>query len=646
MGCCHSFARRKLGRFFIACSVFFALGLINVSTGLAQGRLPSSSSIHKHLGDSTDLRATSRPETPALSLTVYDQNHAPINRQAVVKVTNRASKDVLWQTTQDKSVASFSALGSGEYDVEVSAVGYLTTRQQVTLSNEGGGSRLDLVLSPDPQAVDIADSSDRRTPANIRKELRRALQQLQAEKMDEARATLGDAYQKAPLSSELNFLLGYIAFQKNDLARSEAYLSAATKLDPQNLQALTLLGRLYLQNKNYDLARVKLEESVQADSANWIAHALLAAVYLKQNQTEKAKNQADLAIEKGKGVGYAAQLLRAEALTQLGQSQAAIQALQAYLQDDSSGPTATQARKRIAELQSSESARTQDRGLDATGIDQMLTASYPTPVLQSWHPVGVDESKPAVVPGVACPYENVIQQAGERVKELVDGLAKFDATETMLHQDLDEFGSPRTNVSLKFDYLASIRHAKPGVLLVDEYRTWHSQAEDFPDHIATRGLPALAFVFHPDVRDNFEMNCEGLGTWNGAATWLMHFQQREDKPHHTQEYLVNGRVFPVSVKGRAWIAADSFQIVRLESDLVRPIPQILLFSQHWSVDYGPVHFAKQDQDLWLPKNAELYFNFMKHRYFRRHTFDHFMLFSVDTEEKRKEPKPALDPGPA
>jgi len=247
---------------------------------------------------------------------------------------------------------------------------------------------------------------------------------------------------------------------------------------------------------------------------------------------------------------------------------------------------------------------------------------------------------------VSCPYDTVIEEAGKRVKALVDGLARFDAIESMLHEDLDEFGIPKTKISLKFDYVASISEKRPGILMVDEYRTWHSAAEDFPDHIATRGLPALAFVFHPDVRDNFEMKCEGLGTWNGAATWLVHFQQREDKPHHTQEYVVNGRVFPVSVKGRAWIAADTFQIVRLESDLVRPIPEIQLFSQHWSVDYGPVRFTRQNEELWLPTKAELYFDFLKHRYFRRHSFDHFMLFSVETEEKRKEPKPEPDRGPA
>jgi hypothetical protein len=34
------------------------------------------------------------------------------------------------------------------------------------------------------------------------------------------------------------------------------------------------------------------------------------------------------------------------------------------------------------------------------------------------------------------------------------------------------------------------------------------------------------------------MTCEGLGDWRGQATWLVHFQQREDRVNHMQSYLV------------------------------------------------------------------------------------------------------------
>jgi hypothetical protein len=70
---------------------------------------------------------------------------------------------------------------------------------------------------------------------------------------------------------------------------------------------------------------------------------------------------------------------------------------------------------------------------------------------------------------------------------------------------------------------------------------------------------------------------------------------------------------------------------------VSPVPQIRLAGEHQVVEYGPIRFEKKNMSLWLPKSAEIYFDFRQHRYYRRHRFDHYMLFSVDSDEKRKEP---------
>ena len=144
-------------------------------------------------------------------------------------------------------------------------------------------------------------------------------------------------------------------------------------------------------------------------------------------------------------------------------------------------------------------------------------------------------------------------------------------------------------------------------------------------------------MFHPDMRDNFQITCEGLGQWHGQATWLLHFQQREDRPNHFRNYSIGGQLYPINIKGRAWVTADKFHIVHIESELVSPMPEIQLLSEHYIVDYGPVLFQKKDVQLWLPRTAELYFHFQRHRYFRRHSFDDFMLFSVDSEQKTSQP---------
>jgi hypothetical protein len=104
------------------------------------------------------------------------------------------------------------------------------------------------------------------------------------------------------------------------------------------------------------------------------------------------------------------------------------------------------------------------------------------------------------------------------------------------------------------------------------------------------------------------------------------------------DYRVGGDLYSLKLKGRAWITADKFQIVRIESELVNPIPQIRLAGEHQVVEYGPVPFQKRNVQLWLPQSAEIYLDFRRHRYYRKHSFDHYMLFSIDATDTQKAPK--------
>jgi hypothetical protein len=257
-----------------------------------------------------------------------------------------------------------------------------------------------------------------------------------------------------------------------------------------------------------------------------------------------------------------------------------------------------------------------------------------------------------VVADLTCLYEQVIAKSGERVRQFVDDVARFAAIEDLLHEELDKAGNPVGKETRKFDYVAAISDAQPGFLEVDEYRGQRYGPSELPDGIATQGFATLALVFHPEMRENFQMSCEGLGEWRGQATWLVHFGQREDRPG--QSYIIGNRVYPINLKGRAWITADNFQIVRIESELLNPVPEIRLRTEHQIAEYGPAPFPKKNTELWLPKSAEICLELRQRRYYRRHSFDHYMLFATDSEDKpdltKYQPhdlqaKPSPDPSP-
>ena len=596
--------------------------------------------------DADRVTYTTAPNTAILNFKVFaERKGGHLDRQALVKLVNLTAQTATWQPTGDNAECIFTDIPFGDYSAEVSAVGYLSTHQDVKVIYAGSMLQFELVLHRDPAAVNL-DVADSILSAQARKESKRAISALKSGNLKDAQRHLDEAHKAAPMDAGLNFLLGYLYFQKKNFAQSATYLGTATTINPHNVQALTLLGRASLEKRDYAMARSALEQAVMAGAEDWLPHNLLADAYLHEKNYAKAREEAQVAITKGKNSASSAQLVLGEALLNLGQSPEGVQALTAFLQESPQHPLAGQVRNLIAEVNDhgSMSIETEDSAarvsVRLSGVDPLSAIPAERLTLNAWQPPGVDDVKLAMAADVVCPSSQVIEESGNRVQELVQDVSRFAAVEDLFHQALDQYGTPVRTETRKFNYVASISEPQPGFLAVDEFRADKLSLAGYPDSIASNGFAALALIFHPHMRDNFEMLCEGLGDWHGQASWLVHFRQRDDRPNRMHNYKLGNQYHSVNLKGRAWITVDKFQIVRIEAELVSPMPEIQLRSEHQVVEYGPIPFAKKNTTLWLPKSAEIYFDFRKHRYYRRHSFDHYMLYSVDSDEKRKEPRGA------
>jgi len=273
-------------------------------------------------------------------------------------------------------------------------------------------------------------------------------------------------------------------------------------------------------------------------------------------------------------------------------------------------------------------------------VPDLIPGVTSMPLPSNWLPPDVDERVPPVEPNVACALDDVLQKAGERIQEFVTNVDRFTATESLKHESINKWGLAAPSEMRKFDYVVSVEEIRPGYLGVQEYRSRHGSGEDFPDGVATNGLPALVLIFHPYNAGSFAMTCEGLARWNGALGWQVHFRQRSDRPNRIRSYRIgsDGPSYAVALKGRAWIAADSYQILRLETDLIAPLPEIRLATDRAIIEYGPVHFREGDVDMWLPQSAELYYDWRGRRSHRIHSFSNYLLFSVGDKQRISVPK--------
>jgi tetratricopeptide (TPR) repeat protein len=605
-----------------------------------------------------------QPTSATVSVSVRAQDGSPFDRSVLVNLYSFSGAAVgIGKTGAGQT--EFGNLAVGRYTLEVIAPGYQKLTQSVEVSFGGQHEVVYVTLTPesDPRVDSSAPGAPILAP-NAQKELNNALEALRNDKLDEAKKHLEKASRNAPANPDVSYVWGMYYLESKDLANAKASWEKAVQVYPHHGFSLAALAQLAAQAGDLPAAIGYLARAVEATPSSWRFQERLADVYLQHQEYEQAQKHAERALELGKDRASQAQLTLAKALIPQNQPKRALKALDTFLAAQPSGPQAAEARQLSDALRRPAPATTP--GAPTTPDPHPLTIEPAKPEAavkpaapsaavaedlvppQKWMPPDIDESMPSIEPGVACPLETVRSEAGKRVHEFIDAVNRISATESLDDEIIDRSGMATRRESRNFSYVASVSEIRPGMYNVEEYRNGTMGLDVFPTRIATIGLTSLVMIFHPAYSDDYEVSCEGLSRWHGGLAWQVHFRQKPEKPPRLREYRIGGQSFPISLRGRAWIATDTFQVVSLETDIVAPVERIRLKAEHTSIEYMPVRFSTHNQELWLPQSAELFFDYGGRKMHRRHHFRNYMLFSVDEKQRISAPKieAEADPGPS
>jgi len=581
-----------------------------------------------------------------LSVMVRASNGATVDTLAVVTLYDASGQTITSKTTAD-SRASFVPLGAGSYIIDIDAPGFAKTRREAKITGEEGEQLLIVTLRPDTgSGITYSLTSTVTLPPKPQKEVSKGLEALHAGRFDEAIKHLEAAQHMDPKEAEIPSLLGSVYEKKSDLVSARKYWDQAIQLNPKHLASLLACGDLLLRQKDVAGARKYLEQAVEAGPNSWRAHSLLAAALLQEHSYVEAVSHAERAIDIGKFEANSARLTLGQALAFQHKNEQAITALEAYLAGTPSKSMADAAQNMIARLRDANSAsaaaatplvdlssgNTANKSGGGEETDAPLSATA-----MSWLPPDIDATVPPVEPGVTCAVDDVLKKASAVVEGLPRIVDRYAATEVFHQENINGSGYAESVADMSFNYLASVRDIKSEkygeALDVQEYRNGSTGTEMFPNHEGSVGLPSIVLIFHPLLISDFEMKCEGLSRAHGDFAWQVNFRQRADKESRIRRYRITGHVYPIALKGRAWIDANTFQIVRLETDLREPHPEIRLNAEHLVMEYGPVKFQKRNEELWLPASADYYAVRRGKRFHRRHAFTNYVLFSVDMDQK-------------
>ena len=632
--------RQAALRMFCASSVRVSTGRLTLAVRYSLALFLALSGLF--LSQATDAHPLPQDTTPhgMIEVRLRLTDGTQFSGLARVRILTQGGPALAENTTDMSGKVTIADLPPGNYTVEGSAPGYLTAKEEVHLEMKWSFVTVSLTMKPDNQGSPKEESRSA-VPIlapNARKEVQKGLEAFEKSNLVLARKHFENALAMAPGNPDVQFLMGALEAQEKNFTAADQHLEKAIQIYPDHARSLQLLGELYNQQDRGKDAVPLLEKAVALQDGSWRSHWALGVAYLKTSEPRKALQQADRAITLGKGAAGIAHLLEAQALMDLRQFDAAETSLQAFIRDDPADPYSAKARAALDLVHERQKDELTSMPLAVSDTRRFVAIADlnvgVTPSKDSvWAQPGIDDSVPSVSPNVSCSSSQVLKRVGKQVEELMSSLEKFSATERLNHFTVSRQGDLRAPQIRSFEYVVAVKQLPHGLIALDEYRNGSLDPSQFPASIATNGLPAMALVFHPQMSPDFNFICEGMGQVSGSPAWQVHFQQKPDRPSRIHAYVIAGNYYSVPLKGRAWIDAATYQLARLEFELVKPMPEIHLLRERVSIDYAPVQFRSRDVQLWLPSHADVLVSRDNKAFFRTHSFSDFQLFSVGTGQQ-------------
>jgi Flp pilus assembly protein TadD len=297
----------------------------------------------------TELTALSG-NSATIVVTVRAASGEPLPVAAVVRLYKAGGVPNGQTTASPGGRAVFVPQGLGDFSVAVEAPGYKTGHANVDVPVPVK-VEVDVYLQPESTTGEDAGAAGGAILApKAKAALDKALEDLRANKLEDAEKQLTIASQLAPQHPDVLYLQGMLYTRKGELAKAQATLETAVQMDPHHARALAALGTVLANQGAYAEAIPKLEESLKTTTGSWETHWTLAKAYYEQKKYEAALKESRTALAASNGKAPEIELLVAQALTAVGRYDDSAAALRNFLKNHADHPDATKARRWLEKL--------------------------------------------------------------------------------------------------------------------------------------------------------------------------------------------------------------------------------------------------------------------------------------------------------
>lgn len=379
------------------------------------------------------------------------------------------------------------------------------------------------------------------------------------------------------------------------------FLAWADKLHPNDPLVLQEIGRAQLQLRQYDIADAYLDRAIHA------------------------------------GAGPDARLLRVQALLGEDDFASADLEMKRYLNGRNPKTLPVEARRIWLMVQDRKQITTLYAG--ANKGKRRITQGEHVDYLQysSEQLEGLDPAKDQ------SELKPILAAVGKNVAALYRDFQSTTSLEEIHQEKLGRNGKVSESIEGRFRYLC-LMPSNPAIPGFTEYRK-NIEADDGPPggvaqgYMLTSGFASAALIFDPDFQPGSRFRYLGRQKMDGHETNVVAFAQIPMKAELIGKFSSGNESAPTFEQGLAWIDTQTDQIVRLQTALLKPLPELRLSEESTQIDYQKVGFTKLAQAFWLPKQVIVTVDWRGKRLRNEHQYSDFQLFNVGNTERIAKPKP-------
>jgi hypothetical protein len=231
--------------------------------------------------------------------------------------------------------------------------------------------------------------------------------------------------------------------------------------------------------------------------------------------------------------------------------------------------------------------------------------------------------------------ESILDKTGAVIQDMSDRMPSLISHEDVTQTKENIKGKVTGQNHLAFDYLILV-HQKNGTDSIEEYRPGERDNPAVEQSLKqgfglSSGFVSAWLHFLPANLPEGRFRYLGRQTLSGVRCYVMAFAQIPGNAIITGKFTYGEKTAVILDQGIGWFDEASFRVVRLQTDLLAPRPDLGLEKLTTELQFADSRLPQSDTASWLPREVVVTARINAHVYRNVHRYSDYRLFKVESK---------------